>query len=100
VSDEALKELKDCFLEAYDDNKDGKIEIREVSEGGDKAKGIIQYSEGDHLDRWLIRLPLINVSVHQRINIFFRFAHFRCLGFSVVRLSVQSTVYSVCTLSD
>ena len=25
-----LEELKQCFLEAYDDNKDGKIEIREV----------------------------------------------------------------------
>ena len=24
-------ELKECFMEAYDDNKDGKIEIREVS---------------------------------------------------------------------
>ena len=26
-----LGELKQCFLEAYDDNQDGKIEIREVS---------------------------------------------------------------------
>ena len=25
-----LAELKQCFLEAYDDNKDGKIDIREV----------------------------------------------------------------------
>jgi Ca2+-binding EF-hand superfamily protein len=25
-----LGELKQCFLEAYDDNQDGKIEIREV----------------------------------------------------------------------
>lgn len=24
-------ELKECFMEAYDDNRDGKIEIREVS---------------------------------------------------------------------
>ena len=31
-----LGELKECFLEAYDDNQDGKIEIREV--------GIIIYS--------------------------------------------------------
>ena len=26
-----LAELKECFLEAYDDNQDGKIDIREVS---------------------------------------------------------------------
>ena len=25
-----LAELKECFLEAYDDNQDGKIDIREV----------------------------------------------------------------------
>lgn len=25
-----LKELKACFMEAYDDNQDGKIDIREV----------------------------------------------------------------------
>ena len=31
VSDKELKELKESFMEAYDDNKDGKIEIREVS---------------------------------------------------------------------
>ena len=30
VSDEMMTELRECFLEAYDDNKDGKIEIREV----------------------------------------------------------------------
>ena len=30
VSDAMMTELKQCFLEAYDDNKDGKIEIREV----------------------------------------------------------------------
>lgn len=31
VSDAMLVELKQCFLEAYDDNQDGKIDIREVS---------------------------------------------------------------------
>ena len=31
VSDAMMTELKECFLEAYDDNKDGKIEIREVN---------------------------------------------------------------------
>ena len=31
ISDTMLAELKTCFLEAYDDNKDGKIDIREVS---------------------------------------------------------------------
>ena len=30
VSDTMMTELRECFLEAYDDNKDGKIEIREV----------------------------------------------------------------------
>jgi len=25
-----LEELKSCFMEAYDDNQDGKIDIREV----------------------------------------------------------------------
>ena len=30
VSDSMMTELKQCFLEAYDDNNDGKIEIREV----------------------------------------------------------------------
>ena len=32
MSDEALEELKKCFLEAYDDNNDGKIDIREVDD--------------------------------------------------------------------
>lgn len=26
-----LAEIKECFMEAYDDNKDGKIDIREAS---------------------------------------------------------------------
>lgn len=26
-----LAELKQCFMEAYDDNQDGKIDIREVN---------------------------------------------------------------------
>jgi Ca2+-binding EF-hand superfamily protein len=30
VSDAMLAELKQCFMEAYDDNQDGKIEIIEV----------------------------------------------------------------------
>lgn len=32
VSDSMLAELKECFMEAYDDNKDGKIEIRELAQ--------------------------------------------------------------------
>lgn len=32
VSDEMMTELRECFLEAYDDNKDGKIEIRELAQ--------------------------------------------------------------------
>lgn len=32
VSDTMLGELKHCFLEAYDDNKDGKIDIRELAQ--------------------------------------------------------------------
>lgn len=32
VSDAMLAELKQCFLEAYDDNQDGKIEIRELAQ--------------------------------------------------------------------
>jgi len=32
VTEEALEELRECFLEAYDDNKDGKIEIRELAQ--------------------------------------------------------------------
>lgn len=32
VSDAMLVELKQCFMEAYDDNQDGKIDIREVSD--------------------------------------------------------------------
>lgn len=31
VTDAMLVELKSCFMEAYDDNQDGKIDIREVS---------------------------------------------------------------------
>lgn len=31
VTDTMLEELKSCFMEAYDDNQDGKIDIREVS---------------------------------------------------------------------
>ena len=30
VTEETLAELKGCLLETYDDNKDGKIDIREV----------------------------------------------------------------------
>lgn len=30
VTDDMLLELKSCFMEAYDDNQDGKIDIREV----------------------------------------------------------------------
>ncbi|EEC03760.1 calbindin-32, putative [Ixodes scapularis] len=40
VSESMLEELKECFMEAYDDNKDGKIEIRESDsehEGGSRA---------------------------------------------------------------
>uniref|UniRef100_A0A6P7G713 Uncharacterized protein LOC114334767 n=1 Tax=Diabrotica virgifera virgifera TaxID=50390 RepID=A0A6P7G713_DIAVI len=32
VSDEMLVELKSCFMEAYDDNQDGKIDIRELAQ--------------------------------------------------------------------
>lgn len=32
VSDSMLQELKECFMEAYDDNQDGKIEIRELAQ--------------------------------------------------------------------
>ncbi|TRY61319.1 hypothetical protein TCAL_11157 [Tigriopus californicus] len=32
VSDVMLLELRECFLEAYDDNQDGKIEIRELAQ--------------------------------------------------------------------
>lgn len=32
VSDEMLTELKACFMEAYDDNQDGKIDIRELAQ--------------------------------------------------------------------
>ena len=36
VSDGMLAELRDCFMEAYDDNQDGRIEIREVGDNIDK----------------------------------------------------------------
>lgn len=32
VSDAMLAELKQCFMEAYDDNQDGKIDIRELAQ--------------------------------------------------------------------
>ncbi|KAI2799154.1 Calbindin-32 [Blomia tropicalis] len=32
VTDTMFAELKECFMEAYDDNKDGKIEIRELAQ--------------------------------------------------------------------
>lgn len=32
VSDAMLVELKQCFMEAYDDNQDGKIDIRELAQ--------------------------------------------------------------------
>ncbi|CAF0988722.1 unnamed protein product, partial [Didymodactylos carnosus] len=32
IPDSVLRELKDCFLEAYDENEDGKIEIGELAE--------------------------------------------------------------------
>ena len=34
-----LAELKECFLEAYDDNQDGKIDIREVSQSDEMCRG-------------------------------------------------------------
>lgn len=34
-----LVELKSCFMEAYDDNQDGKIDIREVSGGASEEMG-------------------------------------------------------------
>lgn len=47
-------ELKDCFMEAYDDNKDGKIDIREVS---------------TFLKHWLKKL----IFIVEKINIFIFF---------------------------
>jgi len=38
VSDDMLVELKACFMEAYDDNQDGKIDIREV---GKQQNGLV-----------------------------------------------------------
>jgi len=38
-------ELKECFMEAYDDNKDGKIEIREVSVISDERFGDLDNSK-------------------------------------------------------
>ncbi|XP_054164548.1 calbindin-32-like [Oppia nitens] len=32
VTDSMFAELKECFMEAYDDNRDGKIEIRELAQ--------------------------------------------------------------------
>uniref|UniRef100_A0A8W7P795 EF-hand domain-containing protein n=1 Tax=Anopheles coluzzii TaxID=1518534 RepID=A0A8W7P795_ANOCL len=32
LTDEMLVELKSCFMEAYDDNQDGKIDIRELAQ--------------------------------------------------------------------
>ncbi|XP_065569144.1 calbindin-32-like isoform X2 [Artemia franciscana] len=32
VSDEVLVELRECFMEAYDDNQDGKIDIKELAQ--------------------------------------------------------------------
>jgi calretinin len=32
LTDDMLTELKSCFLEAYDDNQDGKIDIRELAQ--------------------------------------------------------------------
>ncbi|KPM03550.1 hypothetical protein QR98_0019830 [Sarcoptes scabiei] len=32
VTDSMFAELKECFMEAYDDNKDGKIDIREMAQ--------------------------------------------------------------------
>lgn len=36
-------ELKECFMEAYDDNKDGKIEIREVRKQTPTLKNISNF---------------------------------------------------------
>ena len=45
VSDEALQELKMHFLEAYDDNDDGKIDIREVAISLSKLHFFIQLAQ-------------------------------------------------------
>jgi hypothetical protein len=39
VPESMLKQLKECFMEAYDDNRDGKIEIREVQHGTPIRRG-------------------------------------------------------------
>ena len=45
MTEETLAELKGCFMEAYDDNKDGKIDIREVGEVvGKKQNKVTSYS--------------------------------------------------------
>uniref|UniRef100_A0AAR5PAE5 EF-hand domain-containing protein n=1 Tax=Dendroctonus ponderosae TaxID=77166 RepID=A0AAR5PAE5_DENPD len=51
VSDDMLIELKACFMEAYDDNQDGKIDIREIwREYDTDGSG---YIEADELKNFL-----------------------------------------------
>uniref|UniRef100_A0A1B0FCJ0 EF-hand domain-containing protein n=1 Tax=Glossina morsitans morsitans TaxID=37546 RepID=A0A1B0FCJ0_GLOMM len=51
VTDTMLEELKSCFMEAYDDNQDGKIDIREIWREYDTDNS--GYIEADELKNFL-----------------------------------------------
>ena len=42
-----LAELKECFMEAYDDNQDGRIEIREVSWNCECVQSVVSVYTAD-----------------------------------------------------
>ena len=58
-----LIELKSCFLEAYDDNQDGKIDIRELAQLLPMGNTLIFLSlfDSHHIATWMQRL----IKIHQ-----------------------------------
>ena len=70
MSDAMLVELKQCFMEAYDDNQDGKIDIREVSPSrSEYLRLVLQYSRDATITtalpplQWPAARPASNASI-------------------------------------
>merc|ERR1711915_905441 len=52
VTQETLADLKACFMEAYDDNKDGKIDIREVDRSVSKSISVNHLFSLHNCSQW------------------------------------------------
>ncbi len=80
VSDAMLAELKECFLEAYDDNQDGRIDIREVKGGRDKKAASFEIS-----------IPLPSFFIIYSWPSFCRWRRISCCSFASTTRSIQAS---------